>query len=71
MENSGNGILTEKESQVIVMRFGIGGIEPMALEQVGAVMGVTRERIRQIESKALRKLRSSPRTQHLRTYLEA
>lgn len=71
MEKLGNGILTEKESAVIVMRFGIGGIEPMTLEQVGAVMGVTRERIRQIESKALRKLRASPRAQHLRTYLEA
>ncbi len=65
------GILTEKESRVLIMRFGIGGIEPMTLEQVGTVMGVTRERIRQIESKALRKLRASPRTQHLRSYLEA
>ena len=42
----------------------------MTLEQVGVAFGVTRERIRQIEAKALRKLRASPRAQHLKTYLE-
>ena len=55
---------------MIRMRFGIGGTEPMTLEQVGVAFGVTRERIRQIEAKALRKLRASPRAQHLKTYLE-
>jgi RNA polymerase primary sigma factor len=51
------------------MRFGIGGAEPMTLEQVGEVFGVTRERVRQIESKALRKLRASPQIQVLKDYL--
>lgn len=51
------GVLSEKEGKVIKHRFGIGDIEPQTLEQVGNVMGVTRERIRQIEAKALRKLR--------------
>jgi RNA polymerase primary sigma factor len=62
-------ILTEKEARVIKMRFGIGGAEPMTLEQVGEVFGVTRERVRQIESKALRKLRASPQMQELKVYL--
>jgi RNA polymerase primary sigma factor len=62
-------ILTEKEARVIKMRFGICGAEPMTLEQVGEVFGVTRERVRQIESKALRKLRASPQIQVLRDYL--
>jgi RNA polymerase sigma factor (sigma-70 family) len=51
--------LSEREIQVIKMRFGIGGVDPMTLEQVGEHLGVTRERIRQIESKALAKLRRS------------
>lgn len=63
-------ILTERERDVISMRYGIGGIEPMTLEAIGSIMDLTRERIRQIEKTALRKLRNSPRTQHLREYLE-
>jgi RNA polymerase sigma factor (sigma-70 family) len=51
--------LSEREIQVIKMRFGIGGVDSMTLEQVGEHLGVTRERIRQIESKALAKLRRS------------
>jgi RNA polymerase primary sigma factor len=62
-------VLTDREAKVLEMRFGIGDVEPMTLEQVGEQFGVTRERVRQIESKALRKLRTSPRTQWLRDYL--
>ena len=51
--------LSEREIQVIRMRFGIGGVEAMTLEEVGENLGVTRERIRQLESKALAKLRRS------------
>jgi RNA polymerase primary sigma factor len=49
--------LSEREAKVIVYRFGILDLEPCTLEQVGSMMGVTRERIRQIEAKALRKMR--------------
>ena len=49
--------LTEREAYVILLRFGIGDREPQTLEQIGIAMGVTRERVRQIEAKALRKLR--------------
>jgi len=50
--------LTEKEAKVIIARFGFFGREAQTLEQVGQTLNVTRERIRQIEAKALRKLRS-------------
>ena len=49
--------LTAQEESIIRMRFGIDGVDPMTLEEVGNVYGLTRERIRQIEMKALRKLR--------------
>ena len=49
--------LTNREKSVIVMRYGIYGGEPKTLEEVGVAFGVTRERIRQIESKAIKKLK--------------
>ncbi|UTT44567.1 sigma-70 family RNA polymerase sigma factor [Exiguobacterium aurantiacum] len=51
--------LSERERDIIALRFGLGNQEPQTLEQVGKIMGVTRERIRQIEAKVLRKLRKS------------
>jgi RNA polymerase primary sigma factor len=48
--------LTEREAKVIASRFGVGDIDPQTLEQIGMVMGVTRERVRQIErSKSVKK----------------
>jgi RNA polymerase primary sigma factor len=62
--------LSERESRVLRMRFGLDGNKPLTLEEVGRVFGVTRERIRQIESKALRKLRHPSRKRRLQDYLE-
>ena len=57
--------LTEREAGVISMRFGLAGGEPKTLEEVGKVYGVTRERIRQIESKGMHKLRHPSRRETL------
>jgi len=62
--------LTDREEQVIRMRFGIGDGSEHTLEEVGQRFSVTRERIRQIEAKALRKLRHPSRTRRLKTFLE-
>jgi RNA polymerase primary sigma factor len=61
--------LTPREEQVIKMRFGVGDGSEHTLEEVGQRFAVTRERIRQIESKALRKLRHPSRSQKLRAFL--
>ncbi|HSR13678.1 MAG TPA: RNA polymerase sigma factor RpoD [Thermodesulfobacteriota bacterium] len=64
------GSLNPREEKVLKMRFGIDEKEDYTLEEVGAKFGVTRERIRQIESKALRKLRHSSRSKQLRSFAE-
>jgi RNA polymerase primary sigma factor len=64
------GSLTEREAKVIRMRFGIGMNNDHTLEEVGKQFDVTRERIRQIEAKALRKMRHPTRSEKLRSYLE-
>ncbi len=58
--------LPDRERQVIELRFGLSGGEPRTLEEVGQEFSVTRERIRQIETKALRKLAHLPEAQSLR-----
>jgi|SaaInl7_200m_RNA_FD_contig_51_417090_length_8058_multi_10_in_0_out_0_5 RNA polymerase primary sigma factor len=63
--------LDPREAQVIRLRFGIGDGYPRTLEEVGSVFNVTRERIRQIEAKALRKLRHPVRSQRLRGHADA
>ena len=62
--------LTEREAKVIRMRFGIGMNNDHTLEEVGKQFDVTRERIRQIEAKALRKMRHPTRSEKLRSYLD-
>lgn len=64
------GDLKERERQVIVLRFGLEDGHPRTLEEVGKEFNVTRERIRQIEAKALRKLRHPSRSRKLKDYLE-
>ena len=61
--------LTDREQKIIRLRFGIGGGRPHTLEEVGAEFDVTRERIRQIEAKALSKLRKNKETKKLHEYL--
>ncbi len=62
--------LTPREERVIKMRFGVGDGKDHTLEEVGQSFAVTRERIRQIEAKALRKLRHPNRSRKLRAFLE-
>ncbi len=62
--------LNAREERIIRMRFGFEDGNPRTLEEVGQVFAVTRERIRQIEAKALRKLRHPSRSSHVRTFLE-
>ncbi len=62
--------LTPREAQVLRLRFGLEDGRPRTLEEVGKVFNITRERIRQIEAKALRKLRHPSRSKRLRDYLD-
>ena len=62
--------LSPREQRILCMRFGIGGTTEHTLEEVGKTFGVTRERIRQIEAKALEKLRHPSRGRKLVTFAE-
>lgn len=62
--------LSDREAKVLKMRFGLNGSRPMTLEEVGQKFGVTRERIRQIEAKALRKLRHPSKRKRLQDFLD-
>jgi RNA polymerase primary sigma factor len=64
------GVLSDREREVLQLRFGLSDGQDHTLEEVGRHFGVTRERIRQIEAKALRKLRHPTRSRQLRDYLE-
>ncbi len=64
------GTLSEREAGVVSMRFGLADGQPKTLDEIGKVYGVTRERIRQIESKTMFKLRHPSRSQLLRDYLD-
>jgi RNA polymerase primary sigma factor len=62
--------LTEREKKILLLRFGIEDGTPRTLEEVGTAFKVTRERIRQIEAKALKKLRHPSRSRRLQAFLE-
>ncbi len=62
--------LTEREEKVLRLRFGLGDGYPRTLEEVGSVFNVTRERVRQIEAKALRKMRHPTRSRELKPFME-
>ncbi|MFA5144950.1 MAG: RNA polymerase sigma factor RpoD [Candidatus Omnitrophota bacterium] len=62
--------LTEREKKILILRFGISDGCPRTLEEVGNIFKVTRERVRQIEAKALKKLRHPTRSRRLRTFLD-
>ena len=62
--------LTDREQKVLRLRFGLDDGRPRTLEEVGREFNVTRERIRQIEAKALRKLRHPSRSRKLKDYLD-
>ncbi len=62
--------LSAKEEKVLRMRFGLGEKADCTLEEVGTDLEVTRERIRQIEAKALQKMRHPARSEHLKTFIE-
>ena len=64
------GSLTEREKRVLIQRFGLLDGKPKTLEEVGLEFNVTRERIRQIEAKALRKMRHPTRSKQLRAFLD-
>jgi RNA polymerase primary sigma factor len=62
--------LDEREAVVLRLRFGLDGRDPRSLEEISRRLGLTRERVRQLEARALRKLRVSEPGQRLRPYLE-
>jgi len=61
--------LTDKERKVIELRFGLKGNEPKTLREIGEILGLSRERVRQLETRALRKLRSLAMKRHLKDFL--
>jgi DNA-binding CsgD family transcriptional regulator len=63
--------LTERERKILEMRFGLKDGDDRTLEEIGMIYNVTRERIRQIEAKGLRKLRHPTRLRHLQGFLES
>jgi RNA polymerase primary sigma factor len=63
------GALKEREAKILRLYFGLDNPEPMTLEEIGSMMGITRERVRQIKEKALERLRASSRARALDSYL--
>jgi RNA polymerase primary sigma factor len=61
--------LKEREAKILRLYFGLDAQEPMTLEEIGAVLGITRERVRQIKEKALSRLRHASRKRTLESFL--
>ncbi|MFO7259562.1 MAG: sigma-70 family RNA polymerase sigma factor [bacterium] len=61
--------LKEREARILRLYFGLDGQEPMTLEEIGSLLGITRERVRQIKEKALARLRHASRSRYLETFL--
>ena len=64
------GTLKEREARILRLYFGIEGQEPMTLEEIGSLLGITRERVRQIKEKALVRLRHASRARYLETFIQ-
>ena len=64
------GTLKEREAKVLRLYFGLDGQDPMTLEEIGSLLGITRERVRQIKEKALLRLRHASRARFLETFLQ-
>ncbi len=62
-------VLNERERKIINMRFGLNGHEPTTLREIGKIMGLSKERIRQIEDKALEQLHKAAKTRELEAFL--
>jgi len=65
------GTLKEREAKILRLYFGLDGQEPMTLEEIGSLLGITRERVRQIKEKALLRLRHASRARFLETFMGA
>ena len=65
------GTLKEREAKILRLYFGLDGQEPMTLEEIGSLLGITRERVRQIKEKALLRLRHASRARFLETFMNA
>jgi RNA polymerase primary sigma factor len=63
------GTLKEREAKILRLYFGLDGKEPMTLEEIGSLLGITRERVRQIKEKALTRLRHVSRARALESFL--
>ncbi len=62
-------ILDEREKEIIKLRYGLEGVEPKTLEEVGEMLGISRERVRQLEQRALKKIKSIALKKHLQDFL--
>ena len=62
--------LSDREKQIITYRFGINGEQPKTLEQLGSIMGYSKERIRQLEDAALSKIREKEELRHFKDFIE-
>ncbi len=63
------GTLKEREAKILRLYFGLDGDEPMTLEEIGSLLGITRERVRQIKEKALSRLRHISKARALESFL--